>query len=284
MLLEMFRQVVSRYPGALLVLAPRHPERFGVVASLLASSGLRSRGVRQWDGAKPIAGGVFLLDTIGELASLYQFADIAFIGGSLVPHGGHNVLEAAQFGAAILVGPHTENFRDIVEVFRKANALRVVTPESLTPSVLQLLESDDEREGLGHNALEVVRSQQGATERTVSALLRLLPARSPANKAEVSTEQPRESTLCAIRRGNAGAKSTLRSPLYHPRLRGPVVSIGNIAAGGSGKTPFLIMLGELLNGAESRSMCFRAAMDALRKASRWSIPMGRRETSATSRC
>ncbi len=190
MLLEMFRPVVSRYPGALLVLAPRHPERFGVVASLLASSGLRSQRRSQWDGAKPIAGGVFLLDTIGELASLYQFADIAFIGGSLVPHGGHNVLEAAQFGAAILVGPHTENFRDIVEVFRKANALRVVTPESLTPSVLQLLESDDEREGLGHNALEVVRSQRGATERTVSALLRLLPARSPANKAEVSTEQP----------------------------------------------------------------------------------------------
>ncbi len=100
MLLEMFRQVASRYPGALLVLAPRHPERFDAVASLLASSGLRWQRRSQWDGAKPIAGGVFLLDTIGELASLYEFADIAFIGGSLVPRGGHNVLEAAQFGSA----------------------------------------------------------------------------------------------------------------------------------------------------------------------------------------
>jgi 3-deoxy-D-manno-octulosonic-acid transferase len=186
----MFRQVLSRYPGALLVLAPRHPERFGAVASLLASSGLRSQGRSQWDGAKPIAGGVFLLDTIGELASLYEFADIAFIGGSLVPRGGHNVLEAAQFGTPILVGPHTENFRDIVEVFRKANALQVVTPQSLIPTVLQLLENDVEREALGCRALEVLRSQQGATERTVNALLRLLPGRSPAIKTEVSTEQP----------------------------------------------------------------------------------------------
>ncbi len=76
-------------------------------------------GAREWDGARAIAGGIFLLDTIGELASLYEFADIAFVGGSLVPRGGHNVLEAAQFGAAILVGPHTENFRDIVDVFRR---------------------------------------------------------------------------------------------------------------------------------------------------------------------
>jgi 3-deoxy-D-manno-octulosonic-acid transferase len=190
MLLEMLQPVLSRYPAALLVLAPRHPERFGVVASLVASSGLRSQGRSQWDGEKPIAGGVFLLDTIGELASLYQFADIAFIGGSLVPRGGHNVLEAAQFGTAILVGPHTENFRDIVEVFRKASALQVVTPQSLIPAVLQLLEIDVEREALGRRAVEVLRSQQGATERTVSALLRLLPARSLPNKAEVSTEQP----------------------------------------------------------------------------------------------
>ncbi len=189
MLLEMFRQVVSRYPGALLVLAPRHPERFDAVASLLASSGLRAQRRSLWDGGKPIAGGIFLLDTIGELASLYQFADIAFIGGSLVPRGGHNVLEAAQFGSAILVGPHTENFRDMVEVFSKTNALQVVTPQSLTPAVLQLLENDVEREALGRRAFEVVRSQQGATERTVNALLSLLPAVVSVAKVEVSAER-----------------------------------------------------------------------------------------------
>ena len=175
MLLDTFRQVMLRYPGALLVLAPRHPERFEPVASLLDSSGVRWQRRAQWDGRSPIAGGIFLLDSIGELASLYGFADLAFIGGSLVPRGGHNVLEAAQFGAPILVGPHTENFRDIVEVFLRADALRVVTPESLTATILQLLENNEERGVLGRRGAEVLRSQQGATERTVNALLELLP-------------------------------------------------------------------------------------------------------------
>src|SRR5271157_4956013 len=101
MLLETFRQVVSRYPSALLVLAPRHPERFEPVASLLESSGVRYQRRSQWDGLRPLAGGIFLLDSIGELASLYEFADLAFIGGSLVPRGGHNVLEAALFATPI---------------------------------------------------------------------------------------------------------------------------------------------------------------------------------------
>src|SRR5208283_6109726 len=78
MLLETFRQVVSRYPGALLVLAPRHPERFEPVASLVAASDIRYQLRSQWDGLKPIAGGIFLLDSIGELASLYEFADLAY--------------------------------------------------------------------------------------------------------------------------------------------------------------------------------------------------------------
>ena len=175
MLLETFRKVAPQYPRALLVLAPRHPERFEAVASLLASSGMRYQRRSQWDGQKPIAGGVFLLDSIGELARLYEFADLAFIGGSLVPRGGHNVLEAALFGTPILVGPHTENFRDIIEVFRRADALRVVAPQSLTATVLELLENDDDRRALGRRAFEVMRSQQGATDRTVKALLELLP-------------------------------------------------------------------------------------------------------------
>ena len=188
MLLETFRQVASQYPRALLVLAPRHPERFEPVASLLAASGLRYERRSQWDGQKPIAGEIFLLDSIGELASLYEFADLAFIGGSLVPRGGHNVLEAAQFGAPILVGPHTENFRDIIEVFRKADALREVTPRALSATVLRLLEDQDERTSLGGRAAEVLRSQQGATERTVKALLELLPESARAT-AELSSER-----------------------------------------------------------------------------------------------
>lgn len=184
MLLEMFRQVTARYPGALLVLAPRHPERFSTVASLVASSGVRWQLRSEWDGERAIAGGVLLLDTIGELSSLYEFADIAFVGGSLVPRGGHNVLEAAQFGVPILVGPSTENFRDMIDVFRRADALRVVTPQQLTPAVLQLLENDDDRAALGERALAVMHSQQGATRTTVDALLGLLATRVPNLLAE----------------------------------------------------------------------------------------------------
>jgi 3-deoxy-D-manno-octulosonic-acid transferase len=122
---------------------------------------------------------VFLLDTIGELAAFYEFADIAFVGGSLVPRGGHNVIEAAQFGVPILVGPHTENFRDIIQIFRDAVALRVVTIDNFTGTVLDLLEKHDERSALGQRALQVMQSQQGATDRTVDALLSLLQTNAP---------------------------------------------------------------------------------------------------------
>jgi 3-deoxy-D-manno-octulosonic-acid transferase len=178
-LLDSMREVLACYPRALLILAPRHPQRFDAVAALLTSSGLRFARRSHWQGSTPLAGSVLLLDSIGELAALYAFADLAFIGGSLVPRGGHNVLEAAQFGKAILVGPHTENFREMVETFRKAGALRVVTPESLTSATMHLLEHDDERASIGSRAAAIMGSQQGATARTVTALLDLLSAAEP---------------------------------------------------------------------------------------------------------
>jgi 3-deoxy-D-manno-octulosonic-acid transferase len=189
LLLECFRRVVEQYPSAAMVLAPRHPQRFAAVESLLAASDLRWQRRSAWDGQQSLNGCVFLLDSIGELASLYQFADLAFVGGSLVPKGGHNVLEVAQFGVPILVGPHTENFRDIIRIFQQADALKVVTPESLTPAVLELLQDAGERASLGQRALAVMRSQQGATERTVAALLRLLPATSTVPQPEPVAER-----------------------------------------------------------------------------------------------
>ena len=185
LLLDCFQRVARQYSKSVMVLAPRHPERFEAVASLLAASGLQWQRRSAWDGQMSLNGRVFLLDSIGELASLYQFADVAFVGGSLVAKGGHNVLEAAQFGVPILVGPHTENFRDIIRIFQQANALKVITPDSLTATVLGLLQDASERARLGQRALEVMNTQQGATERTVAALLRLLPEASTAPKREV---------------------------------------------------------------------------------------------------
>ncbi len=182
-LLHVFRKLQERYGYAVLVLAPRHPERFDGVAEMLASSGIPYQRRSRWDGESAIAPGVFLLDSIGELAGMYEVADLAFVGGSLVPRGGHNVVEAAQFGKAILVGPSTENFRDVIEVFRRADALRVVeAPQMLVQSFLDLLDNPGECEALGQRALGVVRSQQGATEKTVHELLHLLtPRLSPAD-------------------------------------------------------------------------------------------------------
>jgi 3-deoxy-D-manno-octulosonic-acid transferase len=182
-LLGCFRQVLAEFPHGMMVIAPRHPERFASVAALLEGSGLPWQRRSEWNGQSAIAGRVLLLDTIGELASLYEFSDVAFVGGSLVPKGGHNVLEAAQSGGTILVGPHTENFRDIVAIFQRSDALRVVTPESLAAIVLHLLQNDAERDGLGQRALGLMQAQQGATERTVEALISLV-APASVNAAE----------------------------------------------------------------------------------------------------
>ena len=92
-----------------------------------------------------LTGGVLLLDTIGELAALYALADIAFVGGSLVPRGGHNIIEPAQHGVAIVVGNHTENFRDIVSLFQSRDAVRIVGPAELPLVLLELLGNDAER-------------------------------------------------------------------------------------------------------------------------------------------
>jgi 3-deoxy-D-manno-octulosonic-acid transferase len=115
-----------------------------------------------------------LVDTIGELASLYALADVAFVGGSLVPRGGHNIIEPAQHGVAIVTGNHTENFRDIVWLFQKQNAVRIVGVAELPLTLMQLLENDEDRRTLGRKAKETILSQVGATSRTLDALKNLL--------------------------------------------------------------------------------------------------------------
>ncbi|HZQ91354.1 MAG TPA: 3-deoxy-D-manno-octulosonic acid transferase [Terriglobales bacterium] len=181
--LAAFRQVLAARPASLLVLAPRHPERFAAAADLVAASGLRHWRRTALNESTELSGGVLLLDTIGELAALYEFADVAFVGGSLAPAGGHNVIEPARHGIAILVGPHTENFRDMVATFQRAGALRVVTGQELAPTLLHLLEHDGDRLNLGARAKQVVDENAGATARTIAALERLLTANAAAPAA-----------------------------------------------------------------------------------------------------
>jgi 3-deoxy-D-manno-octulosonic-acid transferase len=174
-LLKAFENLRVAHPRAVMILAPRHPERFDQVAILVRQLGIPSSRRSLWQG-EPLAGGVFLVDSIGELAALYALADVAFVGGSLVARGGHNIIEPAQHGVAIVTGNHTENFRDIVALFQSRDAVRIVGLSELPLTLMQLLADDAERRGLGRRALETIKSQMGATSRTLEALKVLIAA------------------------------------------------------------------------------------------------------------
>src|SRR5712692_1235652 len=173
LLLLAFQNVLASHPRAVMILAPRHPERFGKVAQLLEQMGIRFWRRSLW-GGDSVAGGVFLVDTVGELASLYELGDVAFVGGSLVPRGGHNIIEPARQGVPVIVGNHTENFRDIVGLFQNLDAVRVAGPAEFPLVLMELLSNEPERAALGRRAAETLRTQTGATQRTVQALEKLL--------------------------------------------------------------------------------------------------------------
>jgi len=191
-LLKAFENLRVEHPRAVMILAPRHPERFDEVAILLQQMGIQSYRRSRWRG-ESLAGCVLLVDSIGELAALYALADVAFVGGSLVPRGGHNIIEPAQHGVAIVVGNHTENFRDIVALFQSRDAVRIVALAELPLVLMQLLADDSERRALGQRAQEAIRLQAGATVRTLQALQTLLeeerdrtpvaPSHAPENRA-----------------------------------------------------------------------------------------------------
>jgi len=174
MLLEAWPELAAAEPELRMVLAPRHPERFGAVARLLERSGIRWTRRSDWSGGGFEAGSVLLLDSIGELASVYSLATVAFVGGSLVAAGGHNPLEPAQFGVPILMGTHYENFRGIVEKLRAAEAIRMVEADGLAGSLLGMLNDRDGAAAMGARAKAVFAAEAGATARAVDALLDLL--------------------------------------------------------------------------------------------------------------
>jgi 3-deoxy-D-manno-octulosonic-acid transferase len=173
--LQAFRMVLGEYPGASLVLAPRHKERFDEVARLLSEKRFRfvrrsAANAREQD----LGGAVLLLDTLGELAAIYRYSNIAFVGGSLVPRGGHNILEPAFFARAILTGPYTENFRDILACFESQRAVVRCTTKNLGITFLLLLREGSEREALGRRAQQVLAGQSGATARSVARIVELV--------------------------------------------------------------------------------------------------------------
>jgi 3-deoxy-D-manno-octulosonic-acid transferase len=172
-----FGSAFGRVSGRVrLLVAPRRPDRFEAVARSLKSSRLRVARRSSPDGDCEAAD-VILLDSVGELAALYRFASVVFVGGSLVPKGGHNILEPALYAKPIVVGPHMENFREIASEFLRRGALiqlsgadpRALTAE-LRDALARLLGDKDYAETLGSNARRAIDENRGATARTVEII------------------------------------------------------------------------------------------------------------------
>lgn len=164
-------------PGLVTIIVPRHPERGTPVGEALRAQGLRV-ALRSGGGLPDAATDIYVADTIGELGLLYALAPVAFIGGSLVPHGGQNPVEAIKLGAAVLTGPNHQNFADSYGALLKAGGAREVTDaESLAIAVLGLLQDEAARTRMQARADETVAAMSGALPRTLEAIEPYLPAK-----------------------------------------------------------------------------------------------------------
>ncbi len=175
--LHAFARVRATVPNALLVLAPRHPERFGEAERLARDAGFATarRSELPID-AEPRAS-VVVLDSIGELAQVYQIATAVFVGGSLSDYGGHNILEPAVFGKPIVFGPHMQNFREIADAFlTNAAAVQVQSERELDDVLLLLVTDPVRRARLGAAARALVEANRGAKDKTIQVVEDLLPA------------------------------------------------------------------------------------------------------------
>ena len=168
------RQLLTHYPNAVLILVPRHPERFNSVFELCQREGFAT--VRRSGGESVSAQTQVLLgDTMGELLFLYALADSAFVGGSLVPNGGHNLLEPAALAKPVLSGPHLFNFLEIAALLREAGALEEIEDaQGLALAVQRLFELPQNAQQMAEAGLKVMQANQGALQRLLDGLARLL--------------------------------------------------------------------------------------------------------------
>ena len=229
-----FGELAQWHPRLLLVLAPRRPERFATAASKLRDAGVRF--IRRSRGGACELPCVYLLDSIGELASVFPLADAVFMGGTLAKRGGHNVLEPAVCARAIVVGPHMENFSSIADEFRAAHAwLEIAGPGELASAVDRLLTDPARRKQLGERAASLAVKNTGAAARGAAEILRLR------DRAVPVFRNPFPWTLLT--------RILQASSAFRPRaqrLETPVISVGGISMGGTGKTPFVELLARSL--------------------------------------
>jgi|TARA_Y100001001_G_scaffold98666_1_gene96476 3-deoxy-D-manno-octulosonic-acid transferase len=169
-LLAAHGKVLAEHPGALLILVPRHPDRFEPVAEKAVKEGLTL--ARRSLGEGPAQAQVYLGDTMGELMMLYGASDLAFVGGSLIERGGHNPLEPAGWGIPVFSGPHIFNFETIYQSLLNDRGVKLVTDaDDLAAHVSSLFSDGQEREAIGQRALEVVNKNRGALDKVVDGII-----------------------------------------------------------------------------------------------------------------
>ncbi len=217
-----------------LIVAPRKPERFDGVAAQLAASGLR--WTRRTAFEDPHAD-VLLLDSVGELSGLFPYAKAVFMGGTLASLGGHNILEPAVYGKPVVAGPHLENFREIEKHFEERRALRRIASGAELRDAILSAASDP---GLGERARLAAEAESGAASRAAGAVMALYDSVYP----NLRRAQPAQAFLGGLsliwRIGSAIDRRRKRARAR--KLPVPVVSVGNITVGGTGKTPVTIEL------------------------------------------
>ena len=181
LVLQAWQQIRSHFPKAMLILAPRHPNRFEAAAQLLSQQRLpfirrtELETDQQQLYRQLINPEIMLLNTIGELAGIFEMADVVFVGGSLVPTGGHNVLEPVYWGKPTLFGPFMDNFRDIARMFTEAGAaMQVGNATELARSVIQLLGDTTLQREIAGRAKQLLHTESGVTERVLEQIDRLL--------------------------------------------------------------------------------------------------------------
>ena len=179
-ILRVYKKLLGEFPNLKLLIAPRHPERAKEIGSLLLKNNLNPLFISALPRPSSLVPrpSVFILDTIGQLRGFYAISDIVFVGGSLIKKGGQNILEPAAFAKPIVCGPHMFNFRDIAALFLKNEAcITVKNEEELLSFITDLLRNPSKMSTLGKRAQELIATQQGATEKNIEYIKKLLPAR-----------------------------------------------------------------------------------------------------------
>ena len=195
--LRAFDRVRRTAPGALLVIAPRRPERFEEARAAAARAGRRVRMRSDLEPGRDPGADVVILDTLGELGRLFDAASVVFVGGSLVPAGGHNLIEPAAFGRAIVFGPHMENFADVAREFvARGAAVQVRDAAELEETLAGLMRDGARRARLGAAARALVDANRGAARRTLDAAAELLPPAAGARGAPAREPRGEEAPAC----------------------------------------------------------------------------------------